>query len=163
MKPHSSYSQLPEVISLAGCSGRCAVASGHLHAQLSREPTRAPPSHDAAGRAFRMRRTAKHEVNEVELARAEIRTRAQYVEALRAELLALGYLVAVVHAPDGDRLWIDRREGPLSRGPLIVTCTRADDGSWWFGHPWGGRLAPADDVPAAARQIATVLDRQPPL
>lgn len=51
-----------------------------------------------------MRRTAKHEVNEVELARAEIRTRAQYVEALRAELLALGYLVAVVHAPDGDRL-----------------------------------------------------------
>lgn len=110
-----------------------------------------------------MRRTAKHEVNEVELARAEIRARAQYVEALRAELLALGYLVVVVQAPESDRLWIDRRDGPLCRGPLIVACSRVDGGSWWFGHPWGGRLAPADDVPAAARQIAAVLDRQPPL
>jgi len=38
-----------------------------------------------------------------------------------------------------------------------VYAGRSQDGSWWFWWPWAERIAPGDDLAAAAEAIARVL------
>lgn len=47
---------------------------------------------------------------------------------------------------------------PLAAGLAEdVYAGRTQDGSWWYWWPWAERIAPGDDVTAAASQVARVL------
>jgi len=41
-----------------------------------------------------------------------------------------------------------------------VYAGRSHDGAWWFWWPWAERIAPGDDLVAAAALIARVLSAQ---
>jgi hypothetical protein len=46
----------------------------------------------------------------------------------------------------------------VSRLAEDVYVGRSQDGLWWFWWPWAERIAPGDEVDAAATAIAKVLD-----
>jgi hypothetical protein len=73
------------------------------------------------------------------------------LDSLGAELRERGFEAQLVTAADRPP-WL------AVRNPLAVAMAEdvmAQGG--WFWWPWADRIAPADDVPAAAARVATVL------
>ena len=82
------------------------------------------------------------------------RAAAERLAALADDLSRRGF--AVTSESDGQhRLRVaSRGVAPLSEDIYVAP---ADDGAWWFWWSWADRIAPIDDVDAAAFQIAYVL------
>jgi hypothetical protein len=83
------------------------------------------------------------------------RQAAEQLEELAEDVKKRGFLAQVMR---GDRHMcvnvVNRAVPQLSEN---VYAAPAEDGSWWFWWSWADRLAPIDDVDAAAFKITYVL------
>lgn len=79
----------------------------------------------------------------------------EQLEALAEDVEKRGF---AAHVMQGDRYpsvsVVNRSVPQLSES---VYAAPSEDGSWWFWWSWADRLAPIDDVDAAAFKIAYVL------
>lgn len=80
---------------------------------------------------------------------------AERLQALAADLDKRGFGVRVLMTSGTWRLRVENQSVPqLSEA---VYAAPAEDGSWWLWWSWADRLAPIEDVDAAAFMIAYVL------
>lgn len=77
------------------------------------------------------------------------------LHALADDLNKRGFGARVLATGDKLRVWVENLSAPqLSEA---VYAAPAEDGSWWLWWSWADRLAPIEDVDAAAFKIAYVL------
>lgn len=77
------------------------------------------------------------------------------VEALATELSERGFATTVVSSGKYRRLTVvNKAASQLSEN---VYAAPASDGPWWFWWSWGERIAPVEDVSAAAHAVGRVL------
>jgi hypothetical protein len=80
---------------------------------------------------------------------------AEQLKALAEDVQKRGFAAHVVQDGRYASVSVINRSVPqLSENVYIAP---AEDGSWWFWWSWADRLAPIDDVDAAAFKIAYVL------
>ncbi len=78
------------------------------------------------------------------------------LEGLAAELASHGLTTRLV-TPAGRVPSLHVVNPQASRLAEDVYVGRSQDGLWWFWWPWAERIAPGDDMKAAATLIARVL------
>jgi hypothetical protein len=83
------------------------------------------------------------------------RRAAEQLEALAEEVEKRGFSAEVTR--DGRRMCISVVNRTVPQLSENVYVAPLEDGSWWFWWSWADRLAPIDDVDAAAFKIAYVL------
>jgi hypothetical protein len=83
------------------------------------------------------------------------RQAAEQLEALAEDVQKRGFLAHVV--PGGRYASVTVVNRSLPQLSEAVYAAPSEDGSWWFWWSWADRLAPIDDVDAAAFKIAYVL------
>jgi hypothetical protein len=82
-------------------------------------------------------------------------TRIDYLERLGEELVRRGFRVRI-DLPPGQAPSLHVMNPDAS---ALAENILAEDGAdgWWYWWPWAERIAPAGDVPEAARLVARVL------
>jgi len=78
------------------------------------------------------------------------------LEGLAEELIRHGLITRVMN-PSGRVPSLHVVNPVMSRLAEDVYVGRSQDGMWWFWWPWAERIAPGDDLIAAAAAIARVL------
>jgi len=78
------------------------------------------------------------------------------LEGLAAELSKHGLMTRLI-APAGRVPSLHVVNPAVSRLAEDVYVGRSQDGLWWFWWPWAERIAPGDELAAAAALIARVL------
>ena len=78
------------------------------------------------------------------------------LEGLAAELSKYGLMTRLM-APTGRVPSLHVVNPAVSRLAEDVYVGRSQDGLWWFWWPWAERIAPGDELAAAAALIARVL------
>ncbi len=78
------------------------------------------------------------------------------LEGLAAELAKHGLMTRLM-APAGRIPSLHVVNPAVSRLAEDVYVGRSQDGQWWFWWPWAERIAPGDQLAAAAAVIARVL------
>jgi hypothetical protein len=78
------------------------------------------------------------------------------LEGLAEELGKRGLMTRLM-APPGRVPSLHVVNPVMSRLAEDVYVGRSQDGLWWFWWPWAERIAPGDQMAAAAAQIARVL------
>ncbi len=78
------------------------------------------------------------------------------LEGLAAELSKHGLMTRLM-APAGRVPSLHVVNPAVSRLAEDVYVGRSQDGLWWFWWPWAERIAPGDELAAAAALIARVL------
>lgn len=80
----------------------------------------------------------------------------QRLERLAGTLEERGMCVTLVAPPSRvPRLQVAHPAPDGATGDIYAS--RGRDGNWWFWWPWAERIAPGDQLAAAAAQIARVL------
>lgn len=83
------------------------------------------------------------------------RNAAEQFEALAEDMQKRGFATDVMQSGSHTGLSVVNQAVPQLSETVYVAP--ADDGSWWFWWSWADRLAPIEDVDAAAFKIAYVL------
>jgi hypothetical protein len=78
------------------------------------------------------------------------------LEKLAAELDGRAYVI-ILETGQGKRPHLSVTNRDTAQRTEFVYAAPADDGAWWFWWGWAQRIAPADDVPAAAAAVGRVL------
>jgi hypothetical protein len=81
------------------------------------------------------------------------------LESLAAELSGRGLQTRLM-TPVGRVPSLHVVNPAVSRLAEDVYVGRSQDGLWWFWWPWAERIAPGDEIVAAASAIAKVLDAE---
>jgi hypothetical protein len=80
---------------------------------------------------------------------------AKQLQALAEDVQKRGFATDVMQGSRHAGLSVVNRSVPQLSETVYIAP--ADDGSWWFWWSWADRLAPINDVDAAAFKIAYVL------